>query len=783
MNTMSCPTVTLFPVAGVNEGSAFGVEGIVSPPGWYFFSGIVNWGNSPGNTGSGSFGTSINGSFMLPHIYYDDGPSPGNGTPQDTETVSVSGMINGCFVAASTMVAIVTTNPVPQPQARNINLPLGGPLWAVSGSIQDASMSDQHDITVNWGDGSAPTVIEDKPTNQHFDTQPPHRYLPKQIHEPLEPWIVNVSVVDDDTGTAQWQTQVPSYKFDLDNDANNDLVIDAADDPVEDDYPGKLLFVNSDDDNVNCISDLTENPVTGEDDLVEFKLAWESMPRPDVSDYAGWKLALSMAPFQTGNGKVWTTKEKADEITFDTLTPNSHWAKVWVIGTDVMPDKLFLEAIDSGGIALVLTLHTPTWLDVETDTISFDARNRGAPVNLTIYDGQNGETPVVDEDGGGVPGKGGAVTVANMNDTDDDGLIDNADNTNGVLGSQSPGGRDEVDLMKLIVEMPDNYEGGNVVLTVSPASRVMLWADPFKQTEVWEYDETTGIALLNEWNPPCGPRTMWVEIKTPSQTVADITITASYGGASDSVKATGVWSTVTAEEFDTKYWNELQGTTWRTDMDQSLQDELLIRDGTGVKQPFVAGPTSIWNVMVMRYTITPADVQELLPRVKFDITRRIESKYWQMGSGDVEPKPWYTIDTDDPDSIPDAWETFPIKREKANDDDEDDDDESATVLPDGYMFVMDSPGFINLVNPTANGYHSAWQYLNFDEFMRVDFKGLDPAGETLSGSRSSDYKPWHSRVSVEWDGAHEKWARRLIGGQNKIAPEHDELPDSPWTLP
>ena len=369
MSMMTCPTVTLYPVAGVNEGSAFGVQGLVSPPGSYFIQGNVNWGSSPGNTGMGSFGTAPNGSFTIPHIYFDDGPAPGNGTPHDTETVTLTGMIFGCPVSANTTVTINNTNPLPQLVLTNANQPVGGPFWDVSGSIDDASMSDVHDITINWGDGSPPTLIENKATGQQFETDTPHRYPPRQIHEELQPYYPTASVVDDDTGGASWQGEVPVYKFDLDNDADNNELINAVDDPLEDFLPGRFVAVNYDDDNQNNLLDLSESGVSGEDDLEPFQLAW--MPRPGFN-YTGWRLTLdAVPPIDPASGTVWQFADKSGwSVPF---TASSGLIKEWVLGTGSVIETYYLEAADAGEIAFQLRLWTDYGLLVEEDTVGFTA--------------------------------------------------------------------------------------------------------------------------------------------------------------------------------------------------------------------------------------------------------------------------------------------------------------------------------------------------------------------------------------------------------------------------
>lgn len=79
---------------------------------------------------------------------------------------------------------------------------------------------------------------------------------------------------------------------------------------------------------------------------------------------------------------------------------------------------------------------------------------------------------------------------------------------------------------------------------------------------------------------------------------------------------------------------------------------------------------------------------------------------------------------------------------------------------------MDTPGICDLTAADSTP-NKSWLYLNFTEFVRVDFKGVAPVGNQVSGSRSSDYVPWHSRVAIEWD-SQLGWKRMNSGGDNSI---------------
>jgi hypothetical protein len=403
-------------------------------------------------------------------------------------------------------------------------------------------------------------------------------------------------------------------------------------------------------------------------------------------------------------------------------------------------------------------------------------------VNLTIFDGQDGPE-VIDEDGSG------AVTVANMNDTDADYIPDSAD-SNGVEETRTGGdkeGEDEKDLMKLIIHRPEPYTGGPVFLTASPPDRVMLWADSKKKVPLTGYEPVSGTM---SWDPfPADDIIAGVEIKTESQTVADVSLTLSYGGKSDTVKATGVWAEKTADvglgEVP-RSWAQLAGTIWRTQMDEALQKFLKPEffGGTGERpKRIVEGKSEFHNVMAMRFTVSPVGVTDHLPRVRFDITRQMEQQHWRLTDFREAAGLPPTLDTEV--GYPKLWDV-------GNDDSADEVDESPQPDPSGDMFVIDAPGLIKLESPPP-AYVKEWNYNNFREFVRVRLDGKDPVGEVeipdpmdpnktiteyvIDGSRCSPKVPWWSRVAAEWDTA---WNRipDVIGAPNNEI-DHNDLPFGP----
>ena len=110
------------------------------------------------------------------------------------------------------------------------------------------------------------------------------------------------------------------------------------------------------------------------------------------------------------------------------------------------------------------------------------------------------------------------------------------DDYNGVLAS--PKGRDEVDLMKLVLHKPVPDNGGNVTLTVAAGS-VVLWSEFTHQNKLTLNNGSITFPTTEL------EKTIWVELTAPSTTLRDVTLTLTYGGATDTVKATGIWATQT----------------------------------------------------------------------------------------------------------------------------------------------------------------------------------------------------------------------------------------------
>jgi len=159
------------------------------------FACAVNFGD--GTTQPGVVTPNLNGTSTCTstHAYVDDGPSPGNGTPQDTYTVTVTVMDAGGNAGTA------TTNHVVQNVAPSITLIAVAPNPATSGTpvtvtaaFTDPGALDAHTCVINWGDGTSSPGTVSPPTGSGNCTGT-HTYSAGGI------LTITVTVTDDDGGS------------------------------------------------------------------------------------------------------------------------------------------------------------------------------------------------------------------------------------------------------------------------------------------------------------------------------------------------------------------------------------------------------------------------------------------------------------------------------------------------------------------------------------------------------------------------------------------------------
>ena len=422
-------------------------------------------------------------------------------------------------------------------------------------------------------------------------------------------------------------------------------------------------------------------------------------------------------------------------------------------------------------------------------------------VDLQIYNGQGATSPVVEET------SLGAFTVANLNDTDGDGTPDNVDQY--VTCEQ--------DLMRLVIKKPVDQIVGNVILTVS--SGVALWRTEDKFNPIPLINGS--VANFTAADFTSGDLTVWVELTAASTSVRDVSISLSYAGKLDTVKATGIW---------TAYGPQFLTTGAASTAVSGIGTQLTVAPGSVT--PF---QTDRWIHVFhdgdwSRYVITGVSGNNLtLDRALTtlisagDIVRQgywkevdnvemldsfeeralvggglkqdgaylgMEANYcnsvamrFQMtptGIGDVIKNhtesgiqvditrqaygfEWrYQTPTSGPDD-PNSWilPSGDIANDDSRNRDEDTDFYSHSGITSDYVYSRDMPGDLR---SAKNGFRYV-QQLNMLEFVRIKLNG-DPFRNMQNeseGSRSSYKLEWRSRIDLIDGNGDGIWERNLSG--------------------
>jgi hypothetical protein len=360
---------------------------------------------------------------------------------------------------------------------------------------------------------------------------------------------------------------------------------------------------------------------------------------------------------------------------------------------------------------------------VEDDDGGLDSEEADTFNLLTIYNGGKNGTAVADPDEFAI----GAFTVANMNDTDGDGLVDYSLNDTEVVAFTDAFGKvrgeDEVDLMKLVVHRPGDLLDGEGVDIVLREGDVRFWTQSTKGTQVELHPTTDKFAV--EFGPGETSQTFWVEAPYHSNSLRDIVIDALHKRTKDTVRATAVWANKIAHESQTRTTDAVFSEDPWTVM--GLYGPILAGisqfGGTGLRNPHAVH--GLVNVIVQAWQLFPIGI-ESVSQVKFDITRRGESNRWERSDGNLA-------------LVPGAKITMPDRLDEVNDDDPFVADEDGPI--GRLMFVYDSPGLNPLPDPPVIEFA---QRKNFEEFMRVAIGGVKPSGNGLTGSRASNKFLWKS---------------------------------------
>jgi hypothetical protein len=402
-------------------------------------------------------------------------------------------------------------------------------------------------------------------------------------------------------------------------------------------------------------------------------------------------------------------------------------------------------------------------------------------IDVSIYDGQGG-TVIREANERNI----GAVTVANMNDTDADARVDYEDmevraDPDNKLGYGKAYGTDEVDLMKVVVKRPANLPAGEMVTiqaTHAGADRQPMWYSSSIPDSI-EPDKTilsyNGTLTLSNSDFVDGFATVWLEARDKSRAVRDLMVDYTYKGATDIARATAVWSEMT-RFHGTGQTARMPARPDPPDPERVdvlcyhlAIDEVFYSGGrngalgTGTLPYDNEGKTFYVNGVEMEFALYPAGVVKE-PRVRWDMSRSVEriARYWDAAAG-----AWAATDTD---------KSFELNCDKANDDPgpPSPDEISKPIGDDNKLYQDDAPGIAATPAKLA-GWTDFFHQLNGLEFVRVRFdnKNFVDADKTVQGSRASNLTPWHSWLYFK-KGANGVWDRPR-DAEGKILTAYNEL--------
>jgi hypothetical protein len=380
-------------------------------------------------------------------------------------------------------------------------------------------------------------------------------------------------------------------------------------------------------------------------------------------------------------------------------------------------------------------------------------------VYLEIYNGLYDWTDNISYSGTNVPLSSGdktskgAVTVANLNDTDGDLVDDNLDSE--VKPTTYIGGRNEIDLIKIVIKKtnPTAILTGNVELKLNTGVG-SFWTKSWKETQL----PTTYIFPASELE-----KTIYFEATKPSINLGDIDISVTYNGKFDNVKATAVWVENT-QVFSSNSSFPIPGTVgmlvnldepqllkrlnnlWISkNMDRFGHENCRYSDWKYLATNYVDKgdyDKSFGGRILFEYKVLPVDAGKL---VNFDISRQRKTRTYKNKYGTNSFTPDILNNIDFPE------EYSPKQNKELPNDDDYGTDEDNTPKKD-FIYSADIPAALMRDDPTITIPNAVDRVAflislnNFREFARIQIKPSIFTNQnqgSLIGSRASLYKDWY----------------------------------------